>query len=408
MKVKDGHSIPPKLAVLCYSDETQNKESNRLLFQITDTMAMELSHFLFVSLVVSIPHADKKMARNAAIDIYERYQADYMLVFYIQQLPKKHHKLLVRLMDVSDETVLWSESYKLKDDEPFDGQHEIIGSITAVIADIQQGILHRHWARKLLENEGEIDGEHKALAYYRYYSDTLGIDAFKKAVRVCEEQLEKKPNDIICKVLYADYCRRDYVYGFGVIDAPLKTGKKCAQDAVRLRPDSHEAHFVLGQILFCLNERERSLSELNLARDICRYHAYVEYGIGFNFCLLGKWDEGWAVVKRVMTITPNYPSWFNIVPFLYYYRQSKYDDALHYALKIDVPIIFHGVVARCVCYAQLGEQENAKKEFQELLERFPQFMEEGKGLLTRFLGSEELAESLWEGIEKTAKITSIM
>ena len=54
----------------------------------------------------------------------------------------------------------------------------------------------------------------------------------------------------ICKVLYADYCRRDYVYGFGVIDAPLKTGKKCAQDAVRLRPDSHEAHFVLGQILF--------------------------------------------------------------------------------------------------------------------------------------------------------------
>lgn len=31
-QVKDGHSIPPKLAVLCYSDETQDKKSNRLLF----------------------------------------------------------------------------------------------------------------------------------------------------------------------------------------------------------------------------------------------------------------------------------------------------------------------------------------------------------------------------------------
>ena len=399
-QVKDGHSIPPKLAVLCYSDETQDNESNRLLFQVTD--AMELSHFLFVSLVVSIPHADKKMARNASIDIYERYQADYMLVFYIQQLPKERHKLLVRLMDVPDETVLWSKSYELKDDEPFDEQHAIIANITAVVADIQQGVLQRHWARKLLEDEETIPDYYKPQAYYRYYSDDLSRVAFSKAVAICKEQLGKYPNDILSLMIYADYCRRDYVYGYNIIESPLEIGKECAQKAIHLQANSHEAHFVLGQILFCLNERQQCLSEFNLARDIYQYNAVIEYGIGFHFCLLGEWEKGSEIANEVMSRSFTYPNWFNLTPFLYAYLQEDYEEALSFALKIDTPHILHAPMSRCVSYSQLGQKEQAQRELKELLIRYPDFMENGKQILNRFFGSEEIADKLWEGIEKAS------
>ncbi len=399
---KDGHSIPPKLAVLCYSDETQDKESNRLLFQVTDTMAMELSHFLFSKLVVSIPHADKKLSRNASIDMHDRYQADYMLVFYIQQLPKNHHKLLARLMDVSDETVLWSESYELIDGEPFDEQHAIIGNITAVISDIQQGVMQQHWARRLLEDEDSIPDYYKSQAYYRYYNDDLGLEAFTKATEVCEEFLERHPNDMLSLMIYADYCRRDYVYGYNVIENPLEIGKERAQRAVRLQPNSHEAHYVLAQILFCSNDPIECLTELNLTQDIYQYHSAVLYGVGFHICLLGHWKEGMEIVQRAMTFSLTFPSWFNITPFLNAYLKKDYDEALSYAIKINTPHIFHAPMARCVCFAQLGMNEKAKKELEELLERYPAFMERGKRLLTRYLGSKDLADKLWGGIEKAA------
>lgn len=401
--IKEGHSRSPKLAVMCFSDETQDKESNRLLFQITDTLAKELSHFLFSRIIVSIPHGDKTHARFAAPEIKERYQAEYMLIFYIQQLPKQKHNLVCRLLDIETEEVLWSESYVVKSGQPFSEQEAIIGNITAIVADLQQGILHHHWARRLLEDESSIPEEYKALAYYRYYADDLGRDAFSKAVGVCESKLKTNPNDVIANVILADYCRRDYVYGYDVIDSPLKRGEESAQNAVRLKPNSHEAHFALGQILFCLNERSRCLSEFNLARDISQFHAVVEYGTGFHFCLMGQWQEGLALVEKAMSLTSSYPSWFNLTPFLNCYLEKRYEDALEYALKIDTPKTFHGPLARCVSYAQLGQNKKAKRELEEELLchcRYPNFMDRGQEILTRFFGSEEISDEIWKGIVK--------
>jgi len=397
-KLKKTHSKTPKLAVLCFSDETQDKESNRLLFQITDTFAKELSHFLFSRLVVSIPHADKSNTRYAAAEIRDKFTADYMLVFYIQQLPKEKHVLVCRLVESKTEEVLWSESFDVKAGQAINEQYRIIGSVTAVVADLQQGILHRHWAIQLLENEHSIPEECKVLAYYRYYSDDLSLQSFSVAVDVCEKRLKGNPDDVIANVLYADYCRRDYVYAFGIIDNPSVKGEAAAINSIRLRPDSHEAHYCYGQILFCLNKRHRSLSEFNIARDICQYDAYIEYGVGFHFCLMGEWEEGCLLVKKVLELSISSPGWFNITPFLYYFISNDYKKALDHAIKIDSPNIFHGAVARCTAYAHLGETDLAKEELDDLLKHFPNFMEQGKPLLVRFLGSEEMADKLWVGI----------
>ena len=81
----------------------------------------------------------------------------------------------------------------------------------------------------------------------------------------------------------ADYCRRDYVYDYKVIESPLNTGRKCAETATRLKLNSHEAHYALGQIYFCLNDWDRCVDELNLARDISQYQPTVEFGCGFHF-----------------------------------------------------------------------------------------------------------------------------
>lgn len=402
LKIKD-YSLAPKLAVMCFTDKTQDKESNRLLIQITDTLANELNKFLFIRIVVSIPHSDKTDAINATSEIKKSFKADYMLACHIQQLPKGRHLLLCRMLEVNTREVIWSDTYCLQSDVPFHHQGQIIGSITAITADIQQGMLFQHWSRKLLEDEASIPHHYKALVYYRNYTDDLGLDTLKQGVKVCRDYLSKNPDDVISNVILADFCRRSYVYGFDLTEISLEIGKQCALNAIRVKPNSHEAHYAFGQVLFCLGEKERALSEFKITRDLCQYHAYLEFGVGFHLFFMGEKEEGRELVNKVLGLSSNYPTWFNIVPFCDFFLQEKYEVALSYALKIDIPILFSGFLARCMTYVKLGEMEKAQKELQQALKYTPNLMEIGEELLARFVGSTTMASKFWEGIIKTSK-----
>ena len=174
----------------------------------------------------------------------------------------------------------------------------------------------------------------------------------------------------------------------------------CAEKAVMLAPNSHEAHFAFAQILFCDRDWKRSYEEFTLARNLSKYHLYIEYRAGLHFCLMNKWEEGLPLIKRAMSLSSSYPSWYHVALFLDYYRREKYQDALSEAQKIISSGIVHGPLARCVAYAQLGKMHKARQEFQEVLRRYPNFMETGKEHVNRFLGSEILTEKIWDGVLK--------
>ncbi|MEE9326820.1 MAG: tetratricopeptide repeat protein [Cocleimonas sp.] len=393
-------SCGPKLVLACFKDKTQDDSSNQLLYQISDCVAKELTHFIFLRLAVSIPHADKSDAAKAVEEIKIKYDAEYVMSLYIQQLPNNKYNLLYRVVDSELEEVLWSKSFSINKALSEEDHSKIYGGITSVVADIHQGLLQIHWARKLLNEENSIPICYQTLAYYRYFMDNFNRKAFAKAVKVCSEALQRNPNNVLANVIFSDLCRRDYGYAYGVIDDPLNTGMECAETAIRYKPESHEAHFTYAQILFCMNDWERSIEEFEIARNITQYHTVIEYGTGFYYCMMGNWKEGLLLVKKAMSLSPAYPSWYHLTPFLNYYRQGKYKEALLEAQKIINPSILHGPLARCVSYAQLGKTDKAEKEFKEVLLRFPEFKEKGKHHLICFLGSEELANKIWDGVLK--------
>ena len=192
------------------------------------------------------------------------------------------------------------------------------------------------------------------------------------------------------------------MYGYNVINDSLVIGLGCAEKAARLNSASHEANYVLGQILFCLGEYEQCYETLKHVRELYQYNASIDYGVGFHFCLIGKWDEGLELVNKVMASSKNFPSWCNFSPFLYHYLNDEYETALSFALKIKTPRIYHKPLSRCVAYIYLGESKKAKGELQDLLLRYPNFMEEGEALLKRHLGASEVAEKLWAGVVKAS------
>jgi len=391
----------PTLALVSFSDKTQSQITNGLLLQLTDTLATELSHFLCLQLVVSNPFADKDQSHLLSTGFKSSKGADYALNLFFQKIDRddNRYRLTYRLVLLETDEILWSENYVFTD-HPIEEQDYVIGKITATVTDQLQGMMHTHWSRKLLTNLDTIPDYHKVLVYFRNYTDNFTADSFVKGVNVCLEALNRNPNDILANMFYASFCRREYVYGRGLVKFPLERGKECIETAIRLSPNSHEIRYVYGAILFCLNDWEHSVEEFELARSISKNNMVTEFGIGFHFCKMNQWDKGLKIVNKAMLLSTNYPSSYHLAPSLHFYIEGKFEQALYDAKKINMPNLVHGSLARCVCYAQLGKQKEAEKEFQEVLNRCPTFMEQGQVQLARFLGTKSIVDKVWDGVLK--------
>ena len=387
-------STGPRLALLGFTDKTQDEMSNRLLLQTTDALAAQLSRFITFNLSVYNPFDDKSKSQG----IGEAIDADYFLALYVQGLAAQKFELVCRLNSVKPEETLWSESYSFKGNLESIDQNDMLGKITAMVADTHQGRLHTHWARKLLLNKETIPPESKVLAYYQQYYDNFNLEALAEATSVCEAALEKTPHDILANIVFTDLCRRDYVNSYEHIESSLIRGIECAERVIHLRYDMSEAHYALGQLLFCQGEWARSKEELRIARDIFHTPGVIEYGCGFHLCLMNEWEEGLELVHTAMSTSKSYPSWYRMPVFLDLYFQGKYEEALLEAEKIVVPRMPYGPLARCIASAQLGKIAKAKKELQVLGGMIPDMGGNGKMKLQRMFGNEELTDKIWEGL----------
>ena len=394
----------PKLGLFCFEDNLQSKDSNLLAVHIASTLAKELSHYLLSRLYVKIPYQGDNRSELTGLGAKNNYNLDFSLLLFVQELPDNKYELVYRLWDNESEEVIASEIFNVSRGQVEEEQREILNKIMAEVTDFYQGKEQVFWARKLLQNNEEaIPENYQALVFYRFYADSLVRSSFQKGVYYCQKALERKPQDVIANVIFADYCRRDYAFCFGVIENGLEKGKESAKIAINLRPDSHEARYVLGQILFCMNEWEQSKREFKQVRKLCQNYNVIEYGIGFHYCLMGDWGEGLDLVENAMSLSDSYPTWFHVTPFLDFYNRKEYKHALVEALKIVTPNLLYAPVARCVAYGKLGKKKKAHKELKNILRIAPDFLESGKTLLLHFLGSEKLAEKVWKEVIKGVK-----
>ncbi len=395
-------SCGPRLLVSCFTDHIQNGEGTRLLHYIADNLAFILSRFLLFRLMSSIPNVDKEIS-TAVIKSYQdsKHKADYILSVNIHDLKDDAYQLVARLIVADTDEVLWSDSYSLQVNSAVKNQQDICNKITATVADLLQGVMHVHWARQLLQNDKKnIDERYRVLAYYRHYSDHLTDESFRTAVQVCQHAIEKDAEDVIAHIVYCEYCRQEHVYARGVIKNPLEKGLKSGQEATRLRPDSHEAHYVLGQMWFHLGFEKLCIIAFEQSRRLSHHNPQITFGYGFHLFFMERWDEAMRYVNQVLESKLSYPDWYHTLPFLNYYRLGQYDEALIEAQQITSPGVFWGPLSRAVVYGQLNQLALAKSECDELFTRYPDFKKNGLKMLKNYLSSTLLFDQVYDGLKK--------
>jgi adenylate cyclase len=114
--------------------------------------------------------------------------------------------------------------------------------------------------------------------------------------------------------------------------------------------------------------------------------------------LYGEWDQGLALLKKGMKLNPYHPTWFHLAPYMDYYRRGEYENAFAEALKFNFPELYFDPLMRAAALARLGKQNEAKTAVSQLLKLEPNFVTQGRLLISRYLKVDDLIDAIIQGL----------
>ena len=158
-----------------------------------------------------------------------------------------------------------------------------------------------------------------------------------EATRLLDQAVARDPT------FFLAYCRlaeaHDLIYFFGSDHTParLALANTAIQTALRLRPDSGEAHLALAEHFYRgYRDYERALAELTLARRTLPNDPHVFELTGFINRRQGRWEESTADLKRALELDPRNLFFLQQLSFTYQLQRQYRELAavLDRALKL--------------------------------------------------------------------------
>jgi adenylate cyclase len=137
----------------------------------------------------------------------------------------------------------------------------------------------------------------------------------------------------------------------------------------------------MAYLHFRFDERDLFLLEAEKAMALNPNSPFYIGYLGWLLALYGEWDRGLAILVKGMELNPHYPGWFRMAPYLYFYHQGRYMEALQEAQQFQMPQLFWDPLLRVAALGQLGREREAAQALAELLRLKPDFSTNGPFLI---------------------------
>jgi adenylate cyclase len=270
------------------------------------------------------------------------------------------------------------------------------------------------------ETSGKIAGEHgmvaKALASgskhhppkhatvyeavlrYIEYDVTFSPGAFSRALAALERAViidpEYGPAWSMFARLYAD----KYVFDIAGFKDPLKKAFEFAQNGTRLSPDNQRCRAAMAYIHLFRNDLAAGLAEAERALNLGPETLFMIDGIGHIMTLLGDFERGPALIRKVIQLNPFYANYVHFGLWLYCLRQKNHAEAYHETLRLNRPALFWDHLARVATHGLLGNIEDGRKAAAELLKLKPDFAARGRILISHYIKFEDIFDRVIKGL----------
>ena len=326
------------IAVLPFENLSDEKQNAYFADGVQDEILTDLAKIADLKVIsrTSVMQYKSDLTRNLR-EIAEQLGVAHVLEGSVQRIAGRV-RVTAQLIDARTDAHLWAEHY----DRPLNDVFAIQSEVAQAIADQ----LHAKLSPE--EKAGINDRPTSDLVAYDLYvraealrADTSFSSRLKEnllqATQLLEQAIARDPT------FFLAYCRlaeaHDLIYFFGSDHTParLALAHTAIEAALRLRPDSGEAHLALAEHLYRgYRDCERALAELTLARRALPNNPLVFELTGFINRRQGRWEESTNDLKRALELDPRNLFLFQQLSFTYE-LQRRYRDlatVLDQALKL--------------------------------------------------------------------------
>jgi serine/threonine protein kinase/Flp pilus assembly protein TadD len=300
-------SAPEKsIAVLPFENLSTNQENSFFADGVQDEILTDLAKVADLKVIsrTSVMQYRTTASRNLP-EIAQALKVAHVLVGSVQR-DGTRVRVTAQLIDARTDAHLWAEHY----DRPLDDVFAIQSEIAKTIAEQLRAKLSPG-EKAAIEQPPTVNLE--AYDFYNQAKAVIATSAFgagfgdklAEAVRLLEQAVAKDPNFVLA------YCElsqvHDFIYFSGVDHTParLALAENAVQTALRLRPNSGEAHLAQAHHLYQgYLEYEKALAELTIARRTLPNDPRVFELTGYIVRRQGRQEEGLRQLQRAVELDP--------------------------------------------------------------------------------------------------------
>jgi tetratricopeptide (TPR) repeat protein len=277
---------------------------------------------------------------------------------------------------------LWAERYDRHLDDVFAVQDEVAQMIASTLFGRIEDARLQQALRKPTDSMVAYDYFLRGLAHFRSYAD----DGNQQAAAMLERAVALDPQFALAQSYLAFV--RVAVEGYAAAPrATLDSAFAMAAQAVDRDPQESRCHRVLAQI--CIHRRELPTAQRHLERalQLNPNDADGMQQMGYVLTLRGRQEDALTWMAKARRLNPFHPTWYNLGLGIALYSLGRYAEAAEAFRQLPNP----GPWSRtrlAACYAQLGQEVEAKALVDAVLQARPDFS------IASFLARDVLLEQV--------------
>ena len=339
-RVRSTLAAPEKsIAVLPFENLSEEKANAFFADGVQDEILTNLAKIAELKVIsrTSVMQYKTGIARNLR-EIGQALGVAHLLEGSVQRASGKV-RVNAQLIDARTDAHLWAQTYDRDLADVFAIQSEIAKTIAdqlqAKLSPSEKAAIEKPPTADLVAYDLYVRA--KALREGISFNATRTQENLLQAAHLLEQAIARDPT------FFLAYCRlaeaHDLIYFLGIDHTParLALANTAIQTALRLRPNSGEAHLAVAEHLYRgYRDHDGALAELTLARRALPNEPLVFELTGFITRRQGRWEESTTDLKRALELDPRNLFFLQQLSFTYE-LQRRYRDlaaVLDQALKL--------------------------------------------------------------------------
>lgn len=333
-------------------------------------------------------------------DLHTKHHADFGLFFDLYK-NEQIFSLKCSLIHSLTTEIVWAHSMPLGNKYPSDLEVQLIfRRIANDTVSFESGLALDYWSRYLINLGKPIPPQYQLIIAARRFAWDISLEKFKTYALICEERLNKFPNDTTALIAYADCCRVEYLLKYGLITQLPEKLKFLACCLQQQAPQNAYSQLFTGFAYMLTGDHPAAIACAEKAQELNPLDTHLNILTGMIYMALDKWELGANYVQACIKDSPIHPDWYHIPLCVYHYHVGQYFEALQAAKHVKLKHLW-GSMLRAALNSFNDEAEKNSREYQNLLTEHPDWETKQLSLTEGFTRKSYIAiNKIWTHLPK--------